>query len=153
MTIDELVLDPEQKNYWDFEVLPNVNFKNCNRIHPLKQLELQKLIDASAYDKGIDAIVVFGSATQFRCNSKSDIDMVIFRNDNKKYYPDAKCSLDFTTPFEMVVAVMLSAQCTDKRINMITPALFKAYPTAEAFQNTCGEYYQMLKKHHYDNKD
>lgn len=89
MTIDELVLDPEQKNYWDFEVLPNVNFKNCNRIHPLKQLELQKLIDASAYDKGIDAIVVFGSATQFRCNSKSDIDMVIFRNDNKKYYPDA----------------------------------------------------------------
>ena len=94
MTIDELVLDPEQKNYWDFEVLPNVNFKNCNRIHPLKQLELQKLIDASAYDKGIDAIVVFGSATQFRCNSKSDIDMVIFRNDNKKYYPDA---FDVTT--------------------------------------------------------
>lgn len=94
MTIDELVLDPEQKNYWDFEVLPNVNFKNCNRIHPLKQLELQKLIDASAHDKGIDAIVVFGSATQFRCNSKSDIDMVIFRNDNKKYYPDA---FDVTT--------------------------------------------------------
>ena len=43
----------------------------------------------------------------------------------KKTYPDAKCSLDFSTPFEMVVAVMLSAQCTDERVNKTTPALFK----------------------------
>ena len=43
----------------------------------------------------------------------------------RKTYPDATCSLDFSTPFEMVVAVMLSAQCTDERVNKTTPALFK----------------------------
>ena len=44
-------------------------------------------------------------------------------------YPDATCSLDFTTPFEMVVAVMLSAQCTDERVNKTTPILFKRCKT------------------------
>ena len=47
----------------------------------------------------------------------------------KKMYPDAKCSLDFGTPFEMLVAVCLSAQCTDDRVNMVTPNLFKVYDT------------------------
>lgn len=49
----------------------------------------------------------------------------------KDYYPDATCSLDFTTPFEMLVAVMLSAQCTDERVNKTTPNLFKDYNTPE----------------------
>jgi len=49
----------------------------------------------------------------------------------KKTYPDAKCSLNFETPFQMMVAVMLSAQCTDDRVNKITPALFEKYPTPE----------------------
>lgn len=49
----------------------------------------------------------------------------------KKTYPDAKCSLNFETPFQMMVAVMLSAQCTDDRVNKITPALFGKYPTPE----------------------
>lgn len=40
-------------------------------------------------------------------------------------YPDAKCSLNFSTPFELVVAVCLSAQCTDERVNLVTPILFK----------------------------
>ena len=43
----------------------------------------------------------------------------------KNTYPDATCSLDFSTPFEAVVAVVLSAQCTDERVNKTTPALFK----------------------------
>lgn len=43
----------------------------------------------------------------------------------KNTYPDAKCSLNFNTPFEAVVAVILSAQCTDERVNQTTPALFK----------------------------
>ena len=43
----------------------------------------------------------------------------------KNTYPDATCSLDFKTPFQMVVAVMLSAQCTDERVNKTTPALFE----------------------------
>ena len=49
----------------------------------------------------------------------------------KEYYPDATCSLDFTTPFEMMVSVMLSAQCTDERVNKTTPSLFKEYNTPE----------------------
>ena len=49
----------------------------------------------------------------------------------KEIYPDAKCSLDFTTPFEMMVAVMLSAQCTDERVNKTTPGLFEKYNTPE----------------------
>ena len=50
----------------------------------------------------------------------------------KAQYPDAKCSLDFNSPFEMMIAVMLSAQCTDERVNKTTPALFAKYNTPEA---------------------
>ena len=53
----------------------------------------------------------------------------------KKAYPDATCSLDFTRPFELVVAVMLSAQCTDERVNKTTPVLFKECKTIEDFAN------------------
>ena len=53
----------------------------------------------------------------------------------KKTYPEAKCSLDFNKPFDLVVAVMLSAQCTDERVNKTTPALFSKYPTIESFAN------------------
>lgn len=53
----------------------------------------------------------------------------------KKTYPDATCSLDFTTPFQMVVAVMLSAQCTDERVNRTTPEIFAKYRTPSDFAN------------------
>jgi endonuclease-3 len=49
-----------------------------------------------------------------------------------KLYPDAKCELDYKNPFELAVATVLSAQCTDKRVNMVTPVLFKRYPTPAA---------------------
>ena len=51
----------------------------------------------------------------------------------KKQYPDSKCSLDFNTPFEMMVAVMLSAQCTDERVNKVTAEFFPKYNTPKAF--------------------
>lgn len=51
----------------------------------------------------------------------------------KEMYPDAKCSLDFTTPFEMLIAVCLSAQCTDDRVNKTTPSIFAKYSTPEDF--------------------
>lgn len=51
----------------------------------------------------------------------------------KEMYPDATCSLDFKTPFEMGIAVMLSAQCTDERVNKTTPAIFKKYNTPQDF--------------------
>lgn len=47
-------------------------------------------------------------------------------------YPDAKCSLEYKTPFQLLVATRLSAQCTDARVNLVTPALFERFPTAEA---------------------
>ena len=53
----------------------------------------------------------------------------------KKAYPDATCSLDFETPFQLVVAVMLSAQCTDERVNKTTPELFARCKTIEDFAN------------------
>jgi endonuclease-3 len=49
-----------------------------------------------------------------------------------EHYPDAKCALDFRTPYQLLVATILSAQCTDKRVNMVTPALFKRYRTPAA---------------------
>lgn len=53
----------------------------------------------------------------------------------KQTYPDATCSLDFETPFQAVVAVILSAQCTDERVNKTTPALFERCKTVEDFAN------------------
>jgi len=53
----------------------------------------------------------------------------------KRAYPDAKCSLDYKTPLQLLVATILSAQCTDARVNLVTPALFKRYKTASDFAN------------------
>src|SRR5438552_1145800 len=52
-----------------------------------------------------------------------------------KVYPNAHCELDFRNPLELLVATILSAQCTDKRVNMVTPALFKKYRTARDYAN------------------
>ncbi len=48
-------------------------------------------------------------------------------------YPDARCSLTFASPWELLVATILSAQCTDDRVNMVTPGLFRRFPSPEAF--------------------
>lgn len=84
-------------------------------------------------------------------------------------YPDAHCCLNYTKPYELLIATRLSAQCTDARVNLVTPALFKAYPTLESFAaadfddvckliHSCGFYHgkaksiiemsnQLLKRH------
>ncbi|MFP5520112.1 MAG: endonuclease III [Bdellovibrionia bacterium] len=49
----------------------------------------------------------------------------------QKYYPDAHCALDHKNAFELLIATILSAQCTDERVNMVTPALFKKFPTPQ----------------------
>ena len=51
----------------------------------------------------------------------------------RKVYPDAHCELDFYSPLQLLIATILSAQCTDKRVNMVTPALFKSYQKAREF--------------------
>jgi endonuclease-3 len=53
----------------------------------------------------------------------------------EKAYPDAKCSLEYETPLELLIATRLSAQCTDKRVNIVTKDLFKKYKTAKDFAN------------------
>src|SRR5213595_1595399 len=53
----------------------------------------------------------------------------------KRMYPKAKCSLDFTNPFELLIATMLSAQSTDVRVNIVTKSLFRKYPNPQAFAN------------------
>lgn len=54
----------------------------------------------------------------------------------KKHYPDAHCALTFQTPLQILVATILSAQCTDVRVNKVTPVLFKKYKTCADFANT-----------------
>lgn len=66
--------------------------------------------------------------------------------------PDAASELKFESPFQLLVAVMLSAQCTDKRVNMVTPALFEAFPTPKALSEaTFDKVYSLVKSVSYPN--
>jgi len=69
-----------------------------------------------------------------------------------KHMPVAETELTYSNPYELLVAVILSAQCTDKRVNMITPALFKAFPTADVLANASSdEVFQYIKSVSYPN--
>ncbi|MCD7770984.1 MAG: endonuclease III [Oscillospiraceae bacterium] len=57
----------------------------------------------------------------------------------EEIYPGAQCSLEYTKPHELLIATRLSAQCTDKRVNMVTGALFERFPSVEAFAETTPE--------------
>lgn len=75
----------------------------------------------------------------------------------EKQYPDAKCELEYTTPFELLIATILSAQCTDVRVNIVTREMFKKYNTPQDFSKlseediikeikTCGLYKSKANK-------
>lgn len=64
---------------------------------------------------------------------KEKISFII--NELNNLYPDAKCSLNYTKPYELLIATRLSAQCTDERVNKVTPELFSRYTSLEAFAN------------------
>lgn len=69
-----------------------------------------------------------------------------------QHMPSAESELNYRNPFELLVAVILSAQCTDKRVNLITPALFEAYPTAERMaEASVEEIYALIKSVSYPN--
>jgi len=53
----------------------------------------------------------------------------------REHYPDAKCELDYETPLQLLIATILSAQCTDERVNLVTKSLFRKYPDADAYAN------------------
>lgn len=63
-----------------------------------------------------------------------------------RLYPDATCSLDYQTPVQLLVATILSAQCTDERVNMVTPALFSRFPDAPALASADPAELEMLVK-------
>ena len=63
-----------------------------------------------------------------------------------RLYPDTACTLTYRTPLQLLVSTRLSAQCTDARVNMVTPALFEKYPDCEAFAGAdVGELEEMIK--------
>ncbi|MEO8910680.1 MAG: endonuclease III [Gemmatimonadaceae bacterium] len=64
----------------------------------------------------------------------------------RKAYPQAHCELDYETPLQLLSATILSAQCTDKRVNMVTPALFRTYPTAQAMSDAPTEAMEEIVK-------
>lgn len=66
--------------------------------------------------------------------------------------PDAKSELEFNNPYQLIIAVILSAQCTDKRVNMVTPTLFKEFPTPEVMAaSSPDEVYKYIKSISYPN--
>lgn len=70
----------------------------------------------------------------------------------QKTMPSPQTELQFENPYQLLVAVILSAQCTDKRVNIITPPLFEAYPTPDAMANaTIEEIYEYIKSCSYPN--
>lgn len=70
----------------------------------------------------------------------------------KTHNPNAETELNYHTPFELLVAVILSAQCTDKRVNMVTPDLLKAFPNARKMsETTADEIFEYIKSISYPN--
>lgn len=81
---------------------------------------------------------------------KDKVDFII--NHFEQAMPDAQSELQFNSPYQLLVATMLAAQCTDKRVNMVTPALFEAYPTPLALsQATVEEILSYVKSVSYPN--
>lgn len=64
----------------------------------------------------------------------------------RKAHPDAHCELDHDSPLQLLMATILSAQCTDKRVNMVTPLLFRTYPTAQALADAQQEDVEQIIK-------
>ena len=85
------------KAMWDFEVKKGVDFMHCNRVHPLMQARVQKILQELQQDSNIKKIVLFGSALEFRCSSYSDIDLYIEKEDPSlplQNEPVSDCELD-----------------------------------------------------------
>ena len=85
---------------WDFPVMEGVTFPNANRVHPLMQRRVEKLIRHLYQDKNIKKAALFGSSLEFRCSSACDIDLYIEKFDTGKkleYIPELDCEVDIVT--------------------------------------------------------
>lgn len=89
-----------EKDFWDFPVMEGVTFSQANRVHPLMQARVEKILRALLTDQNVSRAVLFGSALEFRCNSASDIDLYIekYEKDRKlENFPDVECEVDIVT--------------------------------------------------------
>lgn len=85
---------------WDFPILEGVDFPKANRVHPLMQRRVQKLLQGLREDPNIRQVVLFGSALDFRCNSRSDIDLYVEKYETEKALasqPELDCEVDILT--------------------------------------------------------
>lgn len=85
---------------WDFPVMDGISFQDANRVHPLMQGRVEKLLHALVKDSNIRRVVLFGSSLEFRCSSFSDIDLYIEKYDLDKkleYIPELDCEVDIVT--------------------------------------------------------
>lgn len=88
----------DAKNMWDFPVMEGVSFQNANRVHPLMQARIEKLLQSMLKDKNVRKLVLFGSSLEFRCNSNSDIYIEKIDKDKKlEHFPDLDCEVDIVT--------------------------------------------------------
>lgn len=88
------------RHMWDFVVIDGVNFSNCNRIHPLMQKNVQRVLSTLKTDPNIQKVIVFGSSLEFRCSSQSDLDLYIEKKNAQQPFlqePEADCTLDIVT--------------------------------------------------------
>lgn len=82
--------------------------------------------------------------TKTRTKTKIEFDFAF--TTLKKHYPDAHCALNFVNPYQLLVATILSAQCTDEKVNQVTPILFKKYPDAKNMSEApVGEIEKLIK--------
>ncbi len=90
----------QMENMWDFPVMEGVALQNANRIHPLMQGRIEKLVRELEKDPNICRMILFGSSLEFRCSSNSDIDLYIEKYDpaqKLRYLPDLDCEIDIIT--------------------------------------------------------
>lgn len=96
----DLMAAASAANRWDFPVMEGISFENANRVHPLMQGRVEKLLHGLAGDPNIRKVILFGSSLEFRCSSRSDIDLYIEKYDPEKklaFLPDIDCELDIIT--------------------------------------------------------
>nr|WP_300661867.1 nucleotidyltransferase domain-containing protein [uncultured Acetatifactor sp.] len=92
-----LIRMDNMKNMWDFPVMEGVSFQKANRVHPLMQARVEKLIYHFYQDENIRKMVLFGSSLDFRCNSYSDIDLYLEKKEKEKKtgpLPELDCDVD-----------------------------------------------------------
>ena len=86
--------------------------------------------------KSADSAAKTTKTAKARAPRKEALQVDVILDELDRLYPDAHCELHYRSPFELLIAVILSAQCTDDRVNMITPELFRRYPDPRALADS-----------------